>query len=64
MLSLRKVDASFPASVQARCLWLKVSTDMPRTVYEFMDLYPQGTGLRLDLPLEQPRAERERSLGV
>jgi hypothetical protein len=31
---------------RARSLGLKVSTDMPRTVYDLMDLYPQGGGLR------------------
>ena len=37
----------FPITVQAaRQLGLKVSTDMPRTVYDLMDLYPQGGGLR------------------
>jgi ClpP class serine protease len=36
----------FPITVQgARQLGLKVTTDMPRTVYQLMDLYPQsGTG--------------------
>lgn len=33
----------FPITVQgARQLGLKISTDMPRTVYELMDLYPQA----------------------
>ena len=37
----------FPITVRsARSLGLKVSTDMPRTVYDLMDLYPQGGGLR------------------
>jgi ClpP class serine protease len=37
----------FPITVErARSLGLKVSTDMPRTVYDVMDLYPQGGGLR------------------
>jgi ClpP class serine protease len=37
----------FPITVQmARSLGLKVSTDMPRTVYDLMDLYPQGGGVR------------------
>jgi ClpP class serine protease len=37
----------FPITVQmARSLGLKVSTDMPHTVYDLMDLYPQGGGLR------------------
>jgi ClpP class serine protease len=37
----------YPITVQAaRTLGLKVSTDMPLTVYELMDLYPQGGGIR------------------
>jgi ClpP class serine protease len=37
----------FPITVQAaRALGLKVSTNMPRAVYELMDLYPQGGGIR------------------
>ena len=37
----------FPITVQAaQQLGLKVSTDMPRTVYELMDFYPQGGGIR------------------
>jgi ClpP class serine protease len=37
----------FPITVQAaQTLGLKVSTDMPRVVYELMDLYPQGGGVR------------------
>src|SRR6185369_7866829 len=37
----------FPITVQmARNLGLNVSTDMPRTVYDLMDLYPQGGGVR------------------
>jgi ClpP class serine protease len=37
----------FPITVQAaRNLGLKVSTQMPLAVYELMDLYPQGGGLR------------------
>jgi hypothetical protein len=30
----------------ARELGLTVSTDMPRLVYDLMDLYPQGGGMR------------------
>jgi hypothetical protein len=30
----------------ARLLGLKVSTEMPRTVYDLMELYPQGGGIR------------------
>jgi ClpP class serine protease len=37
----------FPITVQAaRQLGLNVSTNMPRTVYDLMDLYPQGGGIR------------------
>ena len=37
----------FPITVQlARQLGLPVSTDMPRTVYELMDLFPQGAADR------------------
>jgi ClpP class serine protease len=37
----------FPITVQAaRVLGLKVSTEMPRSVYDLMDLYPQGGGIR------------------
>ena len=37
----------FPITVQmARSLGLKVTTEMPRTVYDLMDLYPQGGSLR------------------
>jgi ClpP class serine protease len=37
----------FPITVQAaRQLGLKVSTDMPLPMYELMDLYPQGGGIR------------------
>ena len=37
----------FPITVQAaRQLGLKVSTEMPRTVYDLMDLYPQGGGIK------------------
>jgi ClpP class serine protease len=37
----------FPITVQAaRQLGLKVSTEMPLAVYELMELYPQGGGIR------------------
>jgi ClpP class serine protease len=37
----------YPITVQmARSLGLKVSTEMPRAVYDLMDLYPQGGGVR------------------
>jgi ClpP class serine protease len=48
----------FPITVQmARSLGLKVSTEMPRTVYDLMDLYPQGGGIRPSVwyvPLRRP----------
>ncbi len=53
----------FPITVQAaRQLGLKVSTDMPRTVYDLMDLYPQGGGQRpsvLYVPLGRNPGGRE-----
>ena len=37
----------FPITVQAaRQLGLKVSTEMPLSIYELMELYPQGGGIR------------------
>src|SRR3954465_6731698 len=47
VLSEGRWTHDFPITVQAaQGLGLKVSTDMPRTVYELMDLYPQGGGIR------------------
>src|SRR2546426_10418424 len=50
----------FPITVQgARQLGLNISTDMPRTVFDLMDLYPQGGGLRPSVwyvPLRRPQA--------
>ena len=50
----------FPITVQgARQLGLKISTEMPRTVYDLMDLYPQGGGMRPSVwyvPLRRPPA--------
>ncbi len=47
VLSEGRWTHDFPITVQtARELGLKVSTEMPRTVYDLMDLYPQGGGLR------------------
>jgi hypothetical protein len=43
----------------ARALGLKVSTNMPRSVYDLMDLYPQGGGMRpsvLYVPLRRTAA--------
>src|SRR3989442_7122415 len=36
----------FPYTTLFRSLGLKVSTNMPRSVYDLMDLYPQGGGVR------------------
>jgi ClpP class serine protease len=48
----------FPITVQmARDLGLKVSTDMPRTVYDLMDLDPQSGGVRPSVwyvPMRRP----------
>jgi ClpP class serine protease len=45
ILSEGRWTHDFPLPVQAiQQLGLKVSTDMPRKVYELMDLYPQGGG--------------------
>ena len=53
----------FPITVQlARELGLRVSTDMPRIVYELMDLFPQGDADRpsvLYVPLHRSPAERD-----
>src|SRR3989442_1709943 len=50
----------FPITVQgARQLGLNISTDMPRTVFDLMELYPQGSGLRPSVwyvPLRRPAA--------
>ena len=47
VLSEGRWTHDFPITVQAaQSLGLKVSTNMPRTVYELMDLYPQGGGIR------------------
>jgi ClpP class serine protease len=47
VLSEGRWTHDFPITVQAaRSLGLKVSTDMPRTVYDLMELYPQGGGAR------------------
>ena len=50
----------FPITVQgARQLGLNISTDMPRTVFDLMDLYPQGGGIRPSVwyvPLRRPQA--------
>ncbi len=47
ILSEGRWTHDFPITVQAaRSLGLKVSTDMPRRVYDLMDLYPQGGGIK------------------
>ncbi|MCE5281235.1 MAG: ATP-dependent Clp protease proteolytic subunit [Deltaproteobacteria bacterium] len=47
VLSEGRWTHDFPITVQAaRELGLPVSTKMPRKVYELMDLYPQGAGVR------------------
>src|SRR5256886_12992784 len=47
VLSEGRWTHDFPITVQAaRLLGLKVSTEMPRTVYDLMDLYPQGGGIK------------------
>jgi ClpP class serine protease len=47
ILSEGRWTHDYPITVQAaRQLGLKVSTDMPRMVYDLMDLYPQGGGIR------------------
>src|SRR5437867_762985 len=53
----------FPITVElARELGLSVSTDMPRIVYELMDLFPQGAADRpsvLYVPLHRSPAGHE-----
>lgn len=47
VLSEGRWTHDFPITVQAaRQLGLKVSTEMPRRVYDLMELYPQGGGMR------------------
>jgi len=47
VLSEGRWTHDFPITVEAaRLLGLKVSTEMPRTVYDVMDLYPQGGGIK------------------
>jgi ClpP class serine protease len=60
ILSEGRWTHDFPITVQAaRQLGLKVSTDMPRRVYDLMDLYPQGGGIRPSVwyvPIRRPGA--------
>src|SRR5258708_4931016 len=47
VLSEGRWTHDFPITVQAaRSLGLKVSTEMPRAVYDLMDLYPQTGGMK------------------
>jgi ClpP class serine protease len=47
VLSEGRWTHDFPITVQAaRQLGLKVSTDMPRSVYDLMELYPQSGGIK------------------
>jgi len=47
ILSEGRWTHDYPITVQAaKSLGLKVSTEMPRMVYDLMDLYPQGGGIR------------------
>ncbi len=65
VLSEGRWTHDFPITVQAaRQLGLKVSTDMPRKVYELMDFYPQTGGRRpsvIYVPMRQGRDERGRT---
>lgn len=60
VLSEGRWTHDFPITVQAaRELGLKISTTMPREVYELMDFYPQGNGTRpsvLFVPIRRPDA--------
>ncbi len=58
ILSEGRWTHDYPITVEAaRKLGLKVSTDMPRLVYDLMDLYPQGGGIRPSVwyvPMRRP----------
>jgi ClpP class serine protease len=58
VLSEGRWTHDFPITVQAaRQLGLKVSTEMPLSIYELMELYPQGGGIRPSVwyvPLRRP----------
>ena len=60
VLSEGRWTHDFPITVQAaRQLGLKVSTDMPRRVYDLMELYPQGGGIKPSVwyvPIRRPPA--------
>jgi ClpP class serine protease len=67
ILSEGRWTHDFPITVQAaRALGLRVSTDMPHTVYDLMDLYPQGSGPRpsvLYVPLRRTAEDRGKASG-
>ena len=47
LLTEGRFTHDFPITVErAKSLGLNISTEMPRTVYDLMDLYPQGGGVR------------------
>jgi ClpP class serine protease len=63
LLSEGRWTHDFPITVQlAREFGLPISTDMPRIVYELMDLFPQGATDRpsvLYVPLRRSTAGRD-----
>jgi ClpP class serine protease len=65
ILSEGRWTHDFPLIVPVvRELGLNVTTDMPRLVYELMELYPQGNGARpsvMVVPMRKSRDEREAS---
>ena len=65
ILSEGRWTHDFPLIVPVvRELGLNVTTEMPRLVYELMDLYPQGNGARpsvMVVPMRKSRDEREAS---
>jgi ClpP class serine protease len=65
ILSEGRWTHDFPLIVPVvRELGLNVSTEMPRLVYDLMDLYPQGKGVRpsvMYVPMRKTRDERESS---
>ena len=67
ILSEGRWTHDFPLIVPVvRELGLPVTTDMPRLVYELMDLYPQGRGARpsvLYVPMHRNRDERGAASG-
>ena len=65
ILSEGRWTHDFPLIVPVlRELGLNVTTEMPRLVYDLMDLYPQGNGARpsvMFVPMRKTRDERESS---